>query len=204
MTMARPKTGARERLLADTVAYVAAHGMGELSLRDLAAAIGSSPRMLIFHFGSKEALLVEIVRAIERRQREFFRQVATAGTGTPVERLRTMWQHLTDPAFAPYQRLFFELYGQAVQGRPHATAMLDGLLSDWIDPVADIFEQMGMSPGRAAQEGRLAIAVARGLLMDLLATGDREAMSQAFEGFVSAYNPGGAPRQALNRPSDEG
>ena len=53
--------------------YVAQNGIGELSLRTLAAALGTSHRMLIHHFGSKEQLWVEIVRTVEQRQRELAR-----------------------------------------------------------------------------------------------------------------------------------
>ena len=52
----RPRTSAWDRLLHDAIAYVAEHGLAELSLRKLAAAIGTSHRMLIYHFGSKEGL----------------------------------------------------------------------------------------------------------------------------------------------------
>lgn len=55
----------RERLLAAAVEHVAAHGVGDLSLRRLAAALGTSHRMLVYHFGSREGLLVEVVREVE-------------------------------------------------------------------------------------------------------------------------------------------
>src|SRR5215470_20163207 len=61
---------ARQRLLDRAIGHVAEHGIGDLSLRAMAAALGTSHRMLIHHFGSKEGLWVEIVRAVEARQRE--------------------------------------------------------------------------------------------------------------------------------------
>lgn len=60
----------RSQLVNAAVDYVAAHGFADLSLRGLGAAIGVSHRMLIHYFGSKEQLLVEIVRMSERRQRD--------------------------------------------------------------------------------------------------------------------------------------
>ena len=56
----------RDRLLTAVSEYVASHGLSDFSLREVAAAIGTSHRMLLYHFGSKELLLVEIVRAVER------------------------------------------------------------------------------------------------------------------------------------------
>ena len=62
------------------------HGVSELSMRDLAAGLGTSPRMLIFHFGSKDALLIKIVRTVEQQQREFLLQVTADSPGSPSRR----------------------------------------------------------------------------------------------------------------------
>ena len=61
----------RQQLLDAAIDYVAAHGIGDLSLRTLASALATSHRMLIFHFGSKDQLWIEIVRTTEERQRTF-------------------------------------------------------------------------------------------------------------------------------------
>ena len=61
--------GPKQRLLDGAIEYVAQNGIGDVSLRTLAAALGTSHRMLIHHFGSKEALWLEIVQTVEQRQR---------------------------------------------------------------------------------------------------------------------------------------
>ena len=76
-------TPPRDQLLAAAVDYVLAHGFSNLSLRELAAAIGTSHRMLIYHFGSKEGLLVALIRSVEAAQREFFGQVLLARPDLP-------------------------------------------------------------------------------------------------------------------------
>ena len=76
---------ARQRLLDAAIEYTAEHGISDLSLRSLAAALGTSHRMLIFHFGSKEGLWVEIARTVERRQREQLRGFAPAPGQSPAE-----------------------------------------------------------------------------------------------------------------------
>ena len=68
--------GARERLLAAVLGYVTEHGFSDLSLREVAAAIGTSHRMLIYHFGSREGLLVAVVQAVEAAQRGFLAELA--------------------------------------------------------------------------------------------------------------------------------
>ena len=46
------------------------HGLANLSLRPLAKAVGSSPRLLLYYFGSKDELVVEIIQRGRARQRE--------------------------------------------------------------------------------------------------------------------------------------
>ena len=93
----------RDRLLAAAVDYVVANGISNLSLRELAAAIGTSHRMLIYHFGSKEGLLVAVIRSVEAAQREFFGQLLRAQPElSPGDGIRLIWRHFTDPQFAPH------------------------------------------------------------------------------------------------------
>ena len=183
----------RERLLAAAVDYVAAHGIGEVSLRQLAAALGTSHRMLVYHFGSKEGLLVEVIRAVEARQREALADLAADADLPVAEQARRMWQRLADPALWPHERLFFEVYGQALQGRPHTAALLDGIVDSWLEPLTALNIAQGLPPERARASARLGIAVTRGLLLDLLATGDRPGADAAMELFIEMYQRLTAP-----------
>jgi AcrR family transcriptional regulator len=179
--------GSRDRLLDGAVAYVAEHGVADVSLRRLAAALGTSHRMLIYHFGSKEGLLVEVVRAVEARQRDAMAELARVSGGSVGEVIRRMWRGLTDPRVAPHERLFFELYGQALQGRPHAAPLLEGIVDLWLEPGTALAVEHGVAPEDARASARLGLAVVRGLLLDLLATGDRAACDAAMERFIALY-----------------
>lgn len=178
---------AREKLLRAAVEYVAAHGISDLSLRQLAAALGTSHRMLVYHFGSKEGLLVAVVREVERQQRAALAELGTDPDLPPIEQGRRLWRRLTDPALGPYERLFFEVYGQALQGRPHTTALLDGIVETWLGPLTELNLRYGMPEHEARASARLGVAVARGLLLDLLATGDKQGVDEAMEFFVAMY-----------------
>ncbi|MBL7628917.1 TetR/AcrR family transcriptional regulator [Frankia nepalensis] len=181
---------AREALLHATIAYLAEHGIGDVSLRQLAAALGTSHRMIIYHFGSRDGLLVEVVRAMEEQQRAALADLRREPATSAADLGRRMWQRLSDPALAPFERLFFEIYGQALQGRPYAQPLLDGVVDDWLDPLADILTQEGLTPDTARAQARLALATTRGLLLDLLATGDLEGVNQAMEQSLAAFERG--------------
>lgn len=176
---------ARERLLDRVLEALAEHGVGDRSLRQIATAVGTSHRMLIYHFGSREALLVEVVRAVERRQREVLAGL-TAAEGSRAELAREFWRRISDPALAPYERLFFELYGQALAGDSAAKPLLEGIIESWLEPIGEL-----LSPDLAADDpvrrarARLAVVVGRGALLDLLATGDRAGVDRAVEEFAA-------------------
>ena len=180
----------RDRLLAATVEHAQAHGISELSLRQLAAALGTSHRMLVYYFGSRDELLVEVTKAVERQQRASLEELAADDGGDPEARMAAMWRRLTHPSLWPQERLFFELYGQALQGRPHAAPLLDGIVDDWIEPMAAVLVRQGLTPAAARAEARLALAVTRGLLLDLLATGDRKGVNAAMARFAQRRGDG--------------
>jgi AcrR family transcriptional regulator len=173
-------TQPRDRLLAAAVEQAMRGGIADLSLRELAAAIGTSHRMLLYHFGSREGLLVAVARAVEEAERARFLSWGMTDA-------RRIWDRLSDPALRPAERLFFELYVQALLGRLGDDQFLDSAVQGWLAPVAAAMEEAGASGATARVDARLGMAVVRGLLLDLLATGDRDAVTGAFDRFVGLY-----------------
>jgi AcrR family transcriptional regulator len=177
-----PTPSPRDRLLAAAVDHVLEHGLSDLSLRELAAAIGTSHRMLLYHFGSKEDLIVAIIRTVEQQQRDAFLDIDP--DATPADAVRDMWRRFTEPGLGPHERLFYEIYGQALQGRPGAVDMLDGVIEDWVAPATAYAQARGADPDIARVDARLSVAVIRGLLLDWLATDDRDAVDAALERYL--------------------
>ncbi len=171
----------KNALLDRVTAYLADAGVGDQSLRQIAAGAGTSHRMLIYHFRTRDELLVEVVRAVERQQRAVLADLATA-TGDQREVAMAFWRRLSDPALAPHERLFFELYGAALAGRPGVAPVLDGIVTSWLEPVQGLFADL--SPAARRRRGRLVLAFVRGALLDLLATGDREELDEVVAEFV--------------------
>jgi AcrR family transcriptional regulator len=180
MANATPK----ERLLKAVVDVALAGGIADKSLRAIAEAAGTSHRMLIHHFGSREGLLVEVIRAVEARQRAILSELgAASGELSGEQPVDRFWKHLRSPELAPQERLFFEVYGQALQGRQWARPLLDGIVDNWIGPVAALLDANGASPETARTVARLSVAVGRGLLLDVLATGDDHEVDTAMRYF---------------------
>ena len=175
----------RQRLLDAAIDHVADHGLTDLSLRALAAALGTSHRMLSHHFGSKDGLWVAIVDEIERRQLATIDEFVPDASTSFEDAMRTWWRHISDPALWPNERLFFEVYGQALQGRSPANQLLDRIVDSWIDRIASAGEAKGVPHDDARAFARLGIAVTRGLLLDLLATQDRSGVDAAMELWIA-------------------
>jgi AcrR family transcriptional regulator len=200
----------REKLLEAVVEVALSGGIADKSLRAIAEAAGTSHRMLIHHFGSREGLLVEVIRAVEARQRAVLSQLSAADSGAAVSEVSgeltdRFWKHLRSPELAPQERLFFEVYGQALQGRRWAKPLLDGIVENWVGPVAAMLEAAGVSPETARTAARLSVAVGRGLLLDVLATGDDHEVDAAMRYFSEMLLAHvGAPGSRANAPVADG
>jgi AcrR family transcriptional regulator len=177
----------REQLLARAIDFGAREGISDVSLRQLATELGTSHRMLIYHFGSKEGLLTAVVGEMERRQREALADLRLDPSMAPAEIGRRMWRRFADPELWPLERLFFELYAQALQGREHTGEFLHRAMEPWLEQLTDLHRSWGAPPATARAQARLGIAVARGLLLDLLATGDRRGVDRAMKLFVDSF-----------------
>jgi AcrR family transcriptional regulator len=179
MANASPK----EKLLEAVVDVALAGGIADKSLRSIAEAAGTSHRMLIHHFGSRDGLLVEVIQAVEARQRGALSELGDESGELPGQLADRFWKHLRSPELAAQERLFFEVYGQALQGRRWAQPLLEGIVDDWVGPVAAILEADVASPETARTVARLYVAVGRGLLLDVLATGDGQEVDTAMQYF---------------------
>jgi AcrR family transcriptional regulator len=171
----------RAKLLDAAIDHIAHHGGAGKSLRALAAGLGTSHRMLIYHFGSKEGLLTAVAREVEARQRA---ALADVGDG------REFWLRLTGEDLRANEKLFFQLYGQALGGTPGTTEFLDGVVDDWLGPVEALLAQYGVPEADRPAHARLGLAVARGLLLDLVTTGDRDAVNAAMARFLEMTEAG--------------
>ena len=178
---------ARDRLLDAVIEHFTAEGLADQSLRRIAEAIGSSHRMLLYHFGSKDGLLVEVVRAVEARTEVLLAAFGEEAGGPTDELIRRMWAYLADPALGDFERLFFALYGRALQGDESIRPLLKDDIEHWLDANVALTAPLGVPDDVARTHARLGLAVTRGLLLDLLASGDRAGVDAAVEVFAERY-----------------
>jgi AcrR family transcriptional regulator len=190
-----PDPTRRAELLTAVADYLLYNGMADLSLRPLAGALGTSPRMLLYHFGSKEQLVAEALAASRERQREatqaWLEKQPELG---PAELLRRFWAWQLD-GHQPFLRLFFEVYGLALQEKERFPGFLDRAVADWLEFMGALLLRAGLTAAQARIAATAVIAGYRGLLLDFLATGDRRRTERALDLLLTAleanYGPDG-------------
>jgi AcrR family transcriptional regulator len=170
----------RQDLLTAVIADLAREGLGDRSLRDIAAAVGTSHRMLIHHFGSRHGLMTAVVEAIEEDQKRFMESLDGESGDIPL----VMWQRLREPELWPAERLFFECYARALHGEAPFNRLLPGSVDDWVERTVALNATHDVPAALARARVRLGLAVFRGLLLDLVGTGDRAGVDAAFEAFA--------------------
>jgi AcrR family transcriptional regulator len=174
--VARPPDVERRRHLLDALIDAFADGgIGDRSLREVAEVVGTSHRMLLHHFGSRDELLLAIVTEVERRQMTVLPDAATQ----PADAMATMWADVRRSEMRPFERLFFECYARGAQGEQPFARMLPGAVESWL---SEVDAKTGSSADPAFV--RLGLAVTRGLLLDLVATDDDEGVDAAAQAFI--------------------
>ena len=188
MTEPAPRPSARrDELLERAYAYVLEHGLGDLSLRPLAAAIGSSPRVLLYLFGSKDGLvraLLARARADELAQLERVRARAPRDLASAALQV---WRWLATPRHRPLLLLWLETYARSLVEPDGVVAdFAAATVRDWLDVLAASQPpELRDSPDGRAQRSAV-LALLRGALLDLLATGDRARTTAAVDQGVAA------------------
>ena len=142
----------RENLLPLLAAYVLEHGLAGLSLRPLAAAAGTSDRMLLYHFGSKQQLVAQLLEHIAARYTLALNEVMPSGRlESRAACLETVVAATRGAAFRPYLVLWWQIVAGAAQGEsPYAAAagaIMDRLLA-WLEELLPLDDP---APGLAAR-----------------------------------------------------
>ena len=171
----------RAKLLDEVAEYILSNGLADLSLRPLATAIDTSPRMLLYFFGSKERLIAQALAHIRtREQLDFRRAVSRSSSADRKGLLLREWESWSSPRREKYLRLFFEVYGLALQNRERFPGFLEGAVGEWLPLVERAFA-VAVAGEHAQALATLGLATVRGLQLDLLATGQRSRTEAAFQ-----------------------
>lgn len=192
-------------LLEAAYRYALRHGLSDLSLRPLASAIGSSPRVLLYLFGSKEGLVRALLARARADELALLAGVRDAGPQEVCDGLAAaawrIWSWLSAPAHRALLALWAEGYVRSLVDPGGAWAgFAQATVDDWLEVLAATqpAAQRRTAAGRARRT--LVLAVLRGAMLDLLATGDVARTTAAVRAHLDAPDttarPGGLPGRA--------
>jgi AcrR family transcriptional regulator len=190
-----PPTSARRAELLDLAyQYAVQRGRTDITLRPVAAAIGSSPRVLIYLFGSKDGLIKALLgrsRAEEVALLSELRQSGASSRGTLREATLRIWSYLAEEARRPLLRLWLDGYARSLSepAGPWAGFARDSV-EDWLALLADVQPAGVRDTAVGLAERTLALAVLRGGLLDLLSTDDETRVTAAVSALTSQLATG--------------
>jgi AcrR family transcriptional regulator len=172
----------RERLLELTAQHFLRHGVLETSLRALGAAVGSSHRVLLYYFDSRERLISEALD--EAARLGSVRDAALLGpSGDDADvrgELVRVWTRISAPDQLPLIRLFLQVVALALHNpRPYAS-FLDGLHTEWTTAYGDYLAGHGVPRDEADDIAAEIVGLQRGLQLELAIGGSAEMLDRAF------------------------
>jgi AcrR family transcriptional regulator len=167
-------------LLDASLHYLVEHGVANASLRPMAAALGTSPRILMFHFKSKEGLLQDVFEELNSRLQASLRTMASTGS-LRVPPLKRFWQWATSKENFPYFRLLYEAQIVAFQNPKEYGRYLQKASGDW---QAAAFDLMSPSLKNKAMAS-LCIAVFDGLMLERMSGGDLPRLTESLDLFIA-------------------
>jgi AcrR family transcriptional regulator len=177
-----------QELLDAIVGYLLKHGVAELSLRPLAKAVGSSPRVLLYYFGSKEKLLAAAIKRLRERQRAGFDSLRQAQYESPSDACRAIWKNMSAPGALAMFRLSLETYVLALRHPRQFGDFLNTSVEDWLEFLSRPMLAKGASLAEARAFATVVVAGFRGFLLDLCASRDRQRVNRAVEMWLQSLD----------------
>ncbi|MGX1887134.1 TetR/AcrR family transcriptional regulator [Streptomyces sp. NPDC055287] len=193
--MGRPvDLGKREDLLRRVREYVIHNGLADLSLRPLAKALGTSDRMLLYYFGSKDRLVAEALAQDEGRPVLFLRR-ALDSAGAPGNAagmrliMEKLWNHFMAPERRAVLPVVFEVMTASVLHPDRYGPVMRDVLTEWRTLLTSAFADLGMSDERAVVEAGLLVDATLGLLHASLANDEGDQATAAFRILLDRLEP---------------
>jgi AcrR family transcriptional regulator len=188
----RTPSARQDQLLELAYQYVLAHGLADMSLRPLAKAIGSSPRVLLFLYGSKDNLiraLLDRARSDELAALGAFREIE-GDTADLAESARQVWQWLAAPDHRHLLGLWVEAYARSLVDPDGPWSRFAAhTVQDWLGLLASRQPPARRRTRAGAAERTAVLALLRGAMLDLLATGDLARTTQSVTWLLDALPP---------------
>ncbi|MYW05516.1 TetR/AcrR family transcriptional regulator [Streptomyces sp. SID3343] len=180
----RPDPERKTELLRAIVDELARGGLGDMSLRPLAAALGVSTYTLSYQFGSKESLLAQALAHVEAEQAALVREWAEEEGADAAFVVGRYWEWVRVPEHLARVRLTLEAIAMPRTFEWLAPDFRRRLMAAWAQELTAGLRRAGVARPRAEAEATLAASALAGMVLDLLATGEQARLDSAARALV--------------------
>jgi AcrR family transcriptional regulator len=185
-----PLQETRAELLNRCVNHCITEGFSNLTLRSLAIGVGTSHRMLIYYFGSREKLLKAVLENFRHRQiASIVEDLEHVNSLEDLEKIiRHIWTRLSSKELRSFTTAFFEFYMKCIRTKETADSsqFLTAALDDWLEPVVAALQRLKVPKQESHTIARLLLGALRGLLLDILASSDERALAKTIDLLILA------------------
>ncbi|PWB97248.1 TetR family transcriptional regulator [Homoserinimonas hongtaonis] len=175
----------KSELVERIIDHLLEHPLSGVTFRNLAEALEVSTFTLVYHFGTRQQMLREVVRAVYARADGFARSdEAPPGTVDAfVSRVEAAWGWARQPQNILLKRL--EIEAALMESHdPEGNPVTRELFSGWRDALTEMLIGVGLQEESAADEARLIVDTFFGLQFDLIANGNADQTDAAFGRFA--------------------
>ncbi|WP_409464785.1 TetR/AcrR family transcriptional regulator [Amycolatopsis sp. GA6-003] len=178
------RTGRRAELLQQAVEYLATHGIADLSLAPMGEALGTSKRMLLYYFGSRENLITEAIAASRPDIAELFRSVHDEDSLAAAA--HALWHAITRGRQRRPINILFQVLALAPTQPERYLEVAREAITAMVEPLVPVYRKLGHPEPEAAARASLLISGLRGLCLDRMVTGDEERIEVAAGALIAA------------------
>lgn len=173
----------REELLDAVTDHVVEHGLIGLTLRPVAAAVGTSDRMLVYYFGGRDGLVAEVLARSE--DRSIARIDAMPGADGVRAGVNLLWAAYQDEPLEGCMNLYVQGAATGLIGRePYLSAIRDAN-ERWRQALERYFVRCGAPVDRVARVVALIDSSLYGFQLDL-ATDDASELARGVDDLAAA------------------
>lgn len=188
----RVDTDRRAALLEAAATHLVEHGIAGVSLDDIAGSAQTSARMLVHHFGTRDALIAGALEIARGRQLEDARRSFVPGPDAAAV-LEAAWPWFVAPRTRRYFRLFQQVAAleKLETARAEPSELVRRLATDWTPMLRAVFAADPRHRDDADALAELLLAVYRGLAVQLVTDPDEARLRAAYDRFLALIAPGG-------------